>query len=434
MPERLVVRRLVTIGSPAGHPQVHDVTRLLQSRLPANLRSWVNLYATSDPVTGFRGVSAIFPASLDLPVQLPGLVAHGSEAYLAQLPAASAVGEALFGSLSTEVALPTPAAVERSLDPVERGLLVWCRLAYEVQEGLKAGDPKSRFTKALHAKRRELDGLLRTNYVKDGRSAPHELLGIGDVDQPCALGTGWTPRLAAEVLARVYPAPLVPPYQIAVDPGCRREALEAVARRMDLTPTQATKLAKAAADVEGHLGTGGSSWWFYALGGTAALLLLAGPIGLAVAAPAGLSGAAAVTSALAAFGPGGMVGGVATAATLAAAGGASAASAYTSSSATSLLTGGEGDIASVVAAHLYRAAFLGALGERDETCTDWQALGDLERQATLILLQHEGLSDPKGPFVKAVTSRRELVRKAMSRLVEQRLGPGELSVNTTAAV
>ena len=54
----------------------------------------------------------------------------------------------------------------------------------------------------------------------------------------------------------------------------------------------------------------------------------AGPIGLALAAPAGVFGAAAITGGLAAFGPGGMVGGLATLG-LASAGAATAAAAVT---------------------------------------------------------------------------------------------------------
>lgn len=56
--------------------------------------------------------------------------------------------------------------------------------------------------------------------------------------------------------------------------------------------------------------------WSQVLVGTGLLILAATGVGLAVAAPAGLAGAAAITATMATFGPGGMAGGIATLAVL----------------------------------------------------------------------------------------------------------------------
>jgi hypothetical protein len=53
----------------------------------------------------------------------------------------------------------------------------------------------------------------------------------------------------------------------------------------------------------------GQNWKRILLGAAGIGLVVAGPLVLVLAAPAGLAGAAAITPALAGFGPGGMVGG-----------------------------------------------------------------------------------------------------------------------------
>jgi hypothetical protein len=89
----------------------------------------------------------------------------------------------------------------------------------------------------------------------------------------------------------------------------RRDTAEISGRAFATAIADAIKVAKGAVEEE-------SFPWTEVLLGAGILVLAATGVGLVVAAPAGLAGAAAITATLATFGPGGMAGGVATLAVL----------------------------------------------------------------------------------------------------------------------
>ena len=128
----------------------------------------------------------------------------------------------------------------------------------------------------------------------------------------------------------------MPPFEVETDPSDKRleAALNALFAQLrqsggEAEPLLSQDFARMAIDSRG-VGRDAMSdgrkvrWQWIALGGGIALLALT-CVGLAVAVPTGLAGAAAITATLAAFGPGGMVGGMATIAALTGTGMAAAA-------------------------------------------------------------------------------------------------------------
>jgi hypothetical protein len=111
-------------------------------------------------------------------------------------------------------------------------------------------------------------------------------------------------------------SPPLPPFDLDVD---RRHCVEALAALLDdiglpdgFTAAEfADHISAAVKEAREALSESGFPWGRVLIGAGIGLLALTG-VGLAIAAPAGLAGAAAIASTLATFGPGGMVGGIAT--------------------------------------------------------------------------------------------------------------------------
>jgi hypothetical protein len=93
LPSKLIVRRLVTIGSPAGHVIIHGTGERLLKEFPIlQVRSWVNVWSSLDPVPFGKGIAQLFPYALDVRINL-GMGEHSADKYLADEKVARAVGE-----------------------------------------------------------------------------------------------------------------------------------------------------------------------------------------------------------------------------------------------------------------------------------------------------------------------------------------------------
>ncbi|QIG44489.1 hypothetical protein G5V58_18390 [Nocardioides anomalus] len=84
---RLQIDGLITIGSPLPLRGRWPFVELTGDDFPYDqVRSWVNVFDSLDPVTGGRGVGRLFPEALDVDVHfgtLPSLVRnHGVQYYL----------------------------------------------------------------------------------------------------------------------------------------------------------------------------------------------------------------------------------------------------------------------------------------------------------------------------------------------------------------
>src|SRR4051794_134332 len=102
LPVGLYAKRFVTIGSPAGSPYIHAKSDRLLKRFPyGTVGDWTNLYGRADVVTAGRGLAGTFPAAQDFVVAIGAR--HEARAYFEHPSVATLIGEALQGSLGTDV-------------------------------------------------------------------------------------------------------------------------------------------------------------------------------------------------------------------------------------------------------------------------------------------------------------------------------------------
>jgi hypothetical protein len=212
LPAEIEVVGLITLGSPAGHLGLHrgsDRLEVLRDPLP-HVAWWLNVWGGADPVTGMRGISHRFPWVLD--IALPA-AQHPMEGYLGSATVASAVGRALFGSRSREIAvrgmLPEP-----QIDDAELHAYLLLAYGHFLAEHLPE-KRRPRFQAALAVTRSDLI----------------ERLGLTDTAEPpdparlrtLSKSTALMPLLG---VATTNP---IAPYHVQVSAAARRAALHDLA-------------------------------------------------------------------------------------------------------------------------------------------------------------------------------------------------------------
>lgn len=340
LPPTLEVSLLLTIGSPLairklGHFEFGD-------RFPFDrVHSWVNLYDPGDLVTTGRGIAKRLPQALDVPVNVGS--SHSAAAYLSSPAAAAAIG-----SLTTPSAPPHTHSdgrtVVRRLHPSWSTLML--SFAYGAQLSAVVGVDKWHFKLRMDAARRVLAA--RTTESIEARRGDLTSSGAPGLDSS-PLGEGRCPTTNdlidhaagliteewsdADLLALVIGLTVQPPFapfDVEIGDDLRNKALIRTLNRVrcrdsalsDQEFADAVRQAvKVGREVVRKWGLADVAPWV--LGAGLTLLTLTG-VGVLVAAPAGLAGAALVTATLAAFGPGGMVGGIVTIAALTGVGAAAA--------------------------------------------------------------------------------------------------------------
>ena len=145
--------------------------------------------------------------------------------------------------------------------------------------------------------------------------------------------------------------------------------------------------------------------------------------GLIFAAAPGLAGAAAITSALAAFGPGGMIGGLLTAGALVTAGGGSIAVGLAGAG-TSAAT-----VEAIVTTQLATAILRKKQGLAQDPQT-WTSLSDLEIEVMKELNRLKAVSDSSAPILKELQRKLDTIKRALAYLREHGLGPTPLELTT----
>jgi hypothetical protein len=208
LPPGIEVVGMITLGSPAGHLGLHkgsDRLELLREPLE-HLAWWLNVWGGADPVTGMRGISHRFPWVLD--IALP-TAQHPMANYLGSAAVASAVGRALFGSRSRELAIPE-ALPEPQIDDVELHAYLMLAYGHFLAEHLPE-KRRPRFRAALAVTRADLT----------------DRLGLTDTAEPpdparlrtLSKSTALMPLLS---VATTNP---IAPYHVELTAVARREAL-----------------------------------------------------------------------------------------------------------------------------------------------------------------------------------------------------------------
>lgn len=347
LPPRVTVELLVTIGSPLPFPRYRSPLAPLSSDFPySRVLRWLNVYSPWDAITGGRGLSAAMGQVVDVCTHIDG--DHALEAYMSCPAVAAAVGSVAFGTESdSEIAVAGGAPPARRMHDSWRPLLIGTAFTWQLSKSLPSGEWRAH--RRLEAARdetarRAVDDIeikrrRRTDSIKQLREMGATVKADEVDDHPLADGRyptfrdltvgaaallhgTWNDEELVSFAVGLMIQPLVAPFDIQANLQRRTQALELTLNVVRTQPgnlahkTYAERVRKSVEWAQDRLKDSKAFPWGTVLVGTGLVLLAATGVGLAVAAPAGLYGAAVVTSTLAAFGPGGMVGGLLTLAAL----------------------------------------------------------------------------------------------------------------------
>lgn len=238
-------------------------------------------------------------------------------------------------------------------------------------------------------------------------------LANGRRPKPCAL---FDLEQAIPAMLAVLSGNVIAPYEIKTKPDHQKRAVTGLGEFLGFQRAVGTDVFDAFNEARKEIEEPSSWAPVFGLVAGGALLAL-GPLGLIMAAPATLAGGAAIVSALAAFGPGGMVGGIATVGGLMAAGAGTAGAAINA-----LALAPEASVEHSLAQLLATAIARHKRGlPRDDRV--WFILCELE---ATIARQRQSVGrfiDGNTPSVKALERKARAVRQAIEYLVDHGLGP-----------
>lgn len=435
LPLGLTVAGMVTIGSPLANGGFNvDKLRDTLQEPPTNLAWWVNFWNAPDLVAAHRGVSSVFPWMVDLRIDTKavGTTAHAAAEYLSNEVVAAAIGYALFGSSSKELA-SIDKGLDIPVDVIEHMALVALRYAYLMKMRL-VGDQQDRFAGALRQVQASvIDGMRRRNDIEGSehgtrRGLPSAIARLAfdfsdpQAPMPESLPSSHLAKDQAVVLLTILASEnVIRPFEISIPNDKWQEAMKELTAEMGLGTQYGADVFTAAKTAQEALnGTRNVNWVKWgALGAGAALIALATG-GLALAAGAGLGGAALITSALAAFGPGGMMGGLLTAGTLLTAGGSGLAFGLASPGTT------PETLEAVIQSQLASAILRQRQGLEQDPAV-WRILAETEIE---VRREHERLdefSDPSAPSLKELKRKIETIERGLKYLTDNGLEPGVVS-------
>jgi pimeloyl-ACP methyl ester carboxylesterase len=413
LPRGVQARRLVTIGSPAGAVGMYkqNPEALLRSFPYHQVHGWVNVLAPHDLVTRGRGINHLFPAAVD--VRIPLGISHGAAQYLAHPAVAKLIADPL-RPRSTHARAAT-AELDIPLTPTEKDAVDAMLFAQLLLRQKKDNDAWRRYTGAASAVRESSVLELIAARERQGAPVPNDLrlLLEGKVDK-----LGFSARPMDEALYFAVVAGTnnpVAPYELDTE----KEQLRALEHLWSdvYGYTQASgatvvRVLREAREVYD------SNWKKYVLGAAGLALLVAAPIGIAgLAAASGLAGAAALTTSLAAFGPGGMVGGMALAAGLIGVGSGTVTAAVTASSMSpEMLQTQCVRLMSYAKGHQ-------ALDLDGDRHAAWRTLVTWHSELASELARIEVYSDEGAPGVRSLKQRVRMLTKAIDWMTEQGLAP-----------
>lgn len=327
LPQGLHVPVLVTIGSPLGaiaEFRTRDLDEFPFDRVGA----WVNVFDPRDPVSGGRGIADRYRWAVDVAVTLqdwmfPVLIhQHGGEYYCAHAAVAAAISLAL---VETKVAL-VEGATRDDVCGLELALLQSLYLR-ELAKRLPADlDRLARFERARRVVAADSSAAAALLHATNPSIAP--LWPSDFIERPEAHIRGaWVDQTVVALAIMLASGSPAHPFEVEAKPDTdeRRRALMSTLSLVRANTTEPTDvdivdvIFAARKSVDDFLAPA-LSWVPIALVAGGVITLAATGVGIAAAVPAGLAGAAVITSTLAAFGPGGMMGGLATLAALAGAG------------------------------------------------------------------------------------------------------------------
>ncbi|MGZ8748490.1 MAG: hypothetical protein ACXWZ2_16135 [Mycobacterium sp.] len=216
-------------------------------------------------------------------------------------------------------------------------------------------------------------------------------------------------------LAIIAAGNVLRPFEIEVSKEKRQKAMEQLTLDMNLGRQLGTNVFDAIDSARKAL-KGPTNWVKWTALGLGAAAVIAATGGLVLAAAPGLVGAAAITSALAAFGPGGMIGGLLTAGTLVSAGGGGLAIGLAAPGTTAEA------VEAVVAAQL-TTAVLRELQGISQDQQPWSSLVDAEIEVRRELARLKAVSDESAPTLKELQRKIDAIDRALDYMHRHNLEP-----------
>ncbi len=407
LPPDVHVKRLITMGSPAGSRTVHDKGERLLRKFPhMRVDDWVNFYGVGDVITGGRGLGAVFPEAHD--VRLAIGASHEAVYYFQRPLVAEVVADARAPRSSDVV--PASPLVEADADATEVLSLFGLTFAHHVAENIVDDEKQQRYRQALSVVQAEMAQELRERAEADGRPVSAAV---------AALVNAARPRLAhvsrledvLDVLVIGAMTNLVAPYEInasrAVEGAMRDMCVDLGLRgKWGLDVYQAVVAVKSVVrDVSGL------RWPAIALGAAGVALSAAGPLGMALWTRDRRTDAAADML----HAPGALSDGSKFSAMAAALGQAESKASAATTPIAQLAT----DLVIRVAVEQARDNVPG-VRRNDEA---WFLLAEKERDIAAELRKLSTFSDPGGAGIGELKQKQELVKRLINYMIENGLGP-----------
>lgn len=415
LPAKVRVRRLITLGSPAGNlSTMRKRPDALLREFPFHrVEGWVNVFNPWDLVPRGLGLAAHFPAANDVRVDMGPTPAHSAARHLRHPAVAKLVADAISPTVAS--AASRSGALDIPLTTQESDAVDTLLFAQLVVDGVRSREKQERYGEAIRTVQAEVARELVESRVLASRPLPLALTSMQSGE--LAGGRFSSRSMDAQLLFAVVSATNNPiaPYEIDVEKE-QRSAIERLwSDAYGYSPADGRVVSRSIAAAEAAFG---SSWGRLAIGAAGLAVLAAGPVGLMVMAPAGLAGAAAITSALAAFGPGGMVGGMALAGSLVGVGSGTVALSATLPS---------GMSADMVRTQCVRVMAF-ALAQRDlaipgPAYNGWQLLVGWDSSLSSDRSRLAALSDDDSAALKTIDANLKIIRRAIGWMVDRDLAP-----------
>lgn len=426
LPDKLHVSRLVTLGSPLGLPlfKALEGARELGKKFPfGRIDAWLNIIGSTDLV-GIGGLSgSTHPEALDLVVKLPP-AAHGTHQYMKSDLVRSVLQDAL---VKPRAAPPSAsAAIDARLSAAELQVMFALKFNSMTQIELK-GDDKFRYDVA----RSDVEAQVREKLVakrrQDHKTVPQDLTHPGSSAWRTAFvgASGDSEGVRAEQLMAVVTCAtsnLIAPYEIDTGDASLR-VVPRIWSELGRSEQHGKEIADSIRSARSAVAPS-ETWKRVSLIGAGIVVMAIPGIGIALGGGA-LAGAAALTTALAAFGPGGMVGGLVLSGTLVSTGGMAAAAGVLARE-TSLAEFQTEVIRQMTLAHAKRKIGLRSPEGGRVDLRHWQALAATEEEVERDLAHHRGVSDNDSPTIKELRAKSKALRAGLRWMSKESLTPSEL--------
>lgn len=427
LPEKVHVRRFLTIGSPAGAPSLHKHKKDILPDIPyQRVDDWTNLIYRRDPVSTGRGLGAAFGGAQDFWISWPFKLSidrvHGAEQYLAHPAAGRLIADILYPS---QAVVPSSSNLVVRISDDEAGVLLSIAYGARISTYLQRTDKDAnkidsragRFDDALGQLQASLVAQIKERQAA-GHPIPEEFVSIATGIRP-QLPRRWSLSEAISMTTLLALTNIVAPYEIELDEAPLK-VLPDVFTDLGLPGKSGGIVAKAIEEVTGAISSGNT--WLTPKARVAAVaagiaLLAGGPIGLAMVGASGVAGAAAITSSLAAFGPGGMMGG------LAMLGGLASTGSMVTTAAATIRNKPQSALDPTSIA--IRAAIAYAHKLLNEPYDDqlWYDLADAETAVAAKINMLEVFSDPKSPELEQQRHVQSLIAKLIRFMCDNDLEP-----------